>query len=178
MVESYYEDELVTIYNADWQDVLPLIERVDLVLTDPPYGIGWKPRVNHQDAPWVDNERPDLAQILLANKHCIWGGNYFTDHLPPTEAWLIWAKRPPPAIGLDFDNDNRSYAVCEMAWTDYGGKPQIKHHVWDGGMRAGDASNRQFNHPAQKPRALFWIHSWVAERPCVPRRISAVKRSA
>ena len=36
-VKPYYEDESVTIYNADCRDVLPKLGLVDLVLTDPPY---------------------------------------------------------------------------------------------------------------------------------------------
>jgi site-specific DNA-methyltransferase (adenine-specific) len=42
-----------------------------------------------------------------------------------------------------------------MAWTDYGGKPKMRHHVWDGGLRAGDVSNREFSHPAQKPLEIM-----------------------
>jgi site-specific DNA-methyltransferase (adenine-specific) len=38
----YYDRDGITIYNADCRDILPLLEpgSVDLVLTDPPYGIG------------------------------------------------------------------------------------------------------------------------------------------
>jgi len=36
----YYEDDAVTIFNADCRDVLPDLEISDLLLTDPPYGIG------------------------------------------------------------------------------------------------------------------------------------------
>ncbi|MDP2661883.1 MAG: DNA methyltransferase [Dehalococcoidia bacterium] len=41
-VTPYFEDEDVVIVNADCRDVLPLLPEgsVDLVLTDPPYGIG------------------------------------------------------------------------------------------------------------------------------------------
>lgn len=152
MVSPYYEDAFCTIYNADSREVVPdLAEPVALVATDPPYGIGWKPRVNHQDTPWRD-ERIDITFALIGSHHCIWGGNYFSDLLAPSEAWLLWIKRPD---GFDFDNDQRSYSVCEMAWTDYGGKPRMKHLTWDGGMRAGDASNRQFSHPAQKPLEIM-----------------------
>jgi len=37
MIDPYYTDDLCTIYNADCLDVLPQIERVDHVITDPPY---------------------------------------------------------------------------------------------------------------------------------------------
>ena len=40
-MKPYYEDESVVIYNADCRDVLPQLNKVDLVLTDPPYGIAY-----------------------------------------------------------------------------------------------------------------------------------------
>jgi len=39
MIEPYYSEDGITIYNADCRDVLPQLEPVDLVLTDPPYGV-------------------------------------------------------------------------------------------------------------------------------------------
>ena len=35
----YYQDSSVTLYCGDSRDVLPGISGVDLVLTDPPFGI-------------------------------------------------------------------------------------------------------------------------------------------
>jgi site-specific DNA-methyltransferase (adenine-specific) len=35
----YYQDGDVIIYNSDCRDILPQLPKVDLVLTDPPYGI-------------------------------------------------------------------------------------------------------------------------------------------
>ena len=37
-MKPYYQDEWVTIYNADCREILPDLPKVDLVLTDPPYG--------------------------------------------------------------------------------------------------------------------------------------------
>lgn len=37
----YYSDESVTLWHGDCREVLPLIDPVDLVLTDPPYGINY-----------------------------------------------------------------------------------------------------------------------------------------
>lgn len=41
-METYYETELGRLYHGDCLDILPQLEKgsVDLVLTDPPYGIG------------------------------------------------------------------------------------------------------------------------------------------
>ena len=37
--KPYYQDDAVTIYHGDCREILPLLTKVDLVLTDPPYGI-------------------------------------------------------------------------------------------------------------------------------------------
>ncbi len=37
--EPYYKEDGITIYCADCHDILPYLEPVDLVLTDPPYGV-------------------------------------------------------------------------------------------------------------------------------------------
>jgi DNA modification methylase len=42
----YYQDGAVCIYWGDCREVLPLITKPDLVLTDPPYGIGWRKSLN------------------------------------------------------------------------------------------------------------------------------------
>jgi DNA modification methylase len=39
MIKPYYEENGITIYHGDCRDILPELEPVDLVLTDPPYGI-------------------------------------------------------------------------------------------------------------------------------------------
>jgi site-specific DNA-methyltransferase (adenine-specific) len=36
-MKPYYEDDYATIYHADCREILPQLESVDLVLTDPPY---------------------------------------------------------------------------------------------------------------------------------------------
>lgn len=148
----YYDQDGVTIYHGDAYEVVPTLSRVDAVVTDPPYGIGWHPRVTHQDSPWVDDQALDLRPLLVGKYHCIWGGNYFASQLPPSEAWLVWIKRPN---GFNVDGDDRTYSVIEMAWSDFGGKPRVRHQTWDGGLRQGDPSNRQFSHPAQKPLELM-----------------------
>lgn len=149
------------LYCGDCAVILPQLEPVDLILTDPPYGINWKPRVNHQDQQWLDVE---IDIRILAGRGrwlCVWGGNYYADKLPASEAWRIWLKRP-----AGFDDDPRTYSPCELAWTNYGGKPKIKTHVWDGGKRQGKAENRTFCHPAQKPvEVMEWCLYQCPDEP-------------
>lgn len=39
MIQPYYDEAGVTIYNADCLDVLPQLGEIDIIVTDPPYGI-------------------------------------------------------------------------------------------------------------------------------------------
>lgn len=114
--------EGVTLYLGDCREILPTLGKVDAVVTDPPYGInaardrksqkhGWR----DYDAPGWDKERPPadlIAMILNSAKHAIvWGGNYFTDALPPSSKWLSWDKGQ-----TDF-----SLADFELAWCSFDG---------------------------------------------------------
>lgn len=104
-MRPYYEENGITIYNADCREVLPSLAKFDLVLTDPPYGInkdGQRPstgthggRKAYEFGGW-DSERPqkeafDLLRATSRNQ-IIWGGNYFADLLPATAGWLVWDK--------------------------------------------------------------------------------------
>jgi site-specific DNA-methyltransferase (adenine-specific) len=141
------------LYCGDCLEILPTLPKVDAVVTDPPYGIEWKPRVNHQDQPWKDIKIDVRPFLDVGRYHLFWGGQYFANELPQHEGWLIWVKRP---IDCDFSKDSRSYATAELAWRDWG-KARFIVHVWDGGKRAGSPINRTFCHPAQKPiEVMLW----------------------
>ena len=137
-----------TLYHGDCFEILSVIDGVDAVITDPPYGINWKPRINHQNQPWVDDVGFDPTEFIdIGQYHLFWGAQHFADKLPAVESWAAWVKRP---INFDFSGDKRTYSTIELAWTDWG-KARFKCHIWDGGKRAGRPENRLFCHPSQKP---------------------------
>ena len=47
-MKPYYESGGITIYHGDWRDVLPSLSAVDLVMTDPPYGVEKQARTYHK----------------------------------------------------------------------------------------------------------------------------------
>lgn len=116
----YYEADGITIYHADCRVVLPLLGDFDLLLTDPPYGIGVCNRSDggvgsiasgskfYGREEW-DHEPPPawLFGLMLekARNAIVWGGNFF--NLPPQRCWLVWDKGQ-----RDF-----TFADAELAWT-------------------------------------------------------------
>ena len=142
-----------TLYLADCMDILPTLGKVDAVVTDPPYGIDWKPRVNHQNQKWIDKVDFSVEEIATFSKEAtIWGAEYLAPKLPPSKSWLTWVKRP--VNSGDFSADSRTYATTELAWSNVG-KSAFFVLVWDGGMRSGQKDNRTFCHPSQKPVELM-----------------------
>jgi site-specific DNA-methyltransferase (adenine-specific) len=140
-----------TLYLADCRDVLPSLARVDAVITDPPYGIDIRTRVNFPDVQAWDNERVNLMPWLALSRYqTIWGAQYYADVLPLSESWACWVKRPPQGIRKAI----AMQATIELAWTNHG-KARFITHVWDGGLRAGVPDNRMFCHPTQKPLELM-----------------------
>lgn len=152
--------EGITLYQGDCRAILPTLARVDAVVTDPPYGInygsllrnkgdgrggadknGWK----SYGAPDWDEERPERALFdsmrAISQEQIIWGGNYYTDYLPPTMQWLIWDKGQ-----TDF-----SLADFEMAWSSQ--QKAARRIVYARGKALRDGKE----HPTQKPvEVMMW----------------------
>jgi site-specific DNA-methyltransferase (adenine-specific) len=158
-MKPYYERDGIVIYHGDAREILPTLEPVDLVLTDPPYGVGLETRfasagrgewAENRDFPPVygDDEPFDPRHLLAFPNLVLWGANYYSQHLPSSGQWLIWDKRD----GVVYNDQ----ADCEMAWTrgTRGTVPRCYHHLWNGLLRASEKHIRR-EHPTQKPIALM-----------------------
>lgn len=152
MITPYYEDDLVRIYHGDNREILPALagEPVDLILTDPPYGIdvtnmrlGSGKRIIYRGEGDWDKEPPDLAPLLARGVNTvIWGGNYFA--LPASRCWFVWDK----------GTGDNSFADCELAWTNRDGVVKKFSHLWSG-VHAREKMEADRIHPTQKPIALM-----------------------
>lgn len=153
-----------TLYLGDCMDILPQIEHVDCVITDPPYGInkdgqkrttgGHGGRKEYDFMGW-DGERPceEAFQMILraGAKHIIWGGNYFADLLPPTMKWLVWDK-----------GQRINQSDGELAWTSEQSALRICT------MNRVELLTDGAEHPTQKPVRLM---EWCIEQMGRPATI-------
>ncbi len=160
-MKPYYQDDAVTIYHGDCREIVPTLGRFDLLLTDPPYGIGYvvKPavvgkgnrrRLRGGGLPIYGDDKPfDPIEILSVSDAVItWGANYYFKRLPESGSWLVWDKT---GGGRGPDNN---FADVEIAWSNIGKQPQIFHHLWKGLVRDSEAGET-VKHPTQKPIELM-----------------------
>jgi DNA modification methylase len=85
----YYSEPGIVIYHADCRDILPLLPKVDLVLTDPPYGVG-KKYASYEDT--QENLSHLIASIFVAGKVIITPGVNNIHRYPQPEWTLCWWK--------------------------------------------------------------------------------------
>jgi site-specific DNA-methyltransferase (adenine-specific) len=65
----YYQDSAVTIYHGDCREILPTLPKVDLVLTDPPYGVNLGVKANNQRFDRMQylstDDRPEVIRPMV-----------------------------------------------------------------------------------------------------------------
>jgi len=154
-LKPYYDRDGITIYHARCEDILPSIDpaTVDLLLTDPPYGInlstdwsGWNGG-GKSYAPVMGDDAPfDPSHLLTYPKVCLWGANHFADKLP-VGRWLFWRKVDASPL----------MAAGELAWHNCGGRPVDYYETTINQARNRDGAL----HPTQKPVSLMM---WQLER--------------
>jgi site-specific DNA-methyltransferase (adenine-specific)/modification methylase len=152
-----------TLYLGDCTEILPTLDKMDAVVTDPPYGIGEsagknKSRGNLAVAKDYGNDDWDISPIsnelmkvvVDAGRHAIvFGGNYYA--MPPSKCWLIWDKE-----------NTGDFADAELAWTNLNKAVRLKRYMWNGMLRAN--KEPRGDHPTQKPVGIMeWCISHLPD---------------
>ena len=153
-----------TLYCADCREVLPLLPRFDLVLTDPPYGMGfaaqptdYQRKNGMKPADWDNAPAPDWLMGLMrekADRLIVWGGNYYS--LPPTRGWLAWLKQ----------GNAPSMADLELAWTSM----DMNARWFEKSVKSASLEKQLQGaaHPTQKPVDLMvWSMNFAPEAQTV-----------
>jgi DNA modification methylase len=169
-VKPYYEDDAITIYHGDSLDIIPSLQLVDLVVTDPPYVIGavsagniatkaggWGDMMN--SARWFRDWYVMVHERLALNgamwTFCNWRSVPVIMRASADAGWsvqsmLVWHKDwigPGGSVGL-----RPAYElVALMARQDFQipdrGIPDVWTERW--------ASHKPSGHPAEKPVKLL-----------------------
>jgi site-specific DNA-methyltransferase (adenine-specific)/modification methylase len=142
-----------TLYLGDCRDILPRLGKVDAIVTDPPYGIGfaaqptkWQRRAGKKPEDWDDSVVDAVLGLPQLGPCIIWGGNYYD--LPPTRGWLSWFKPDSPP----------SMANFELAWT------SIDRNARQLAVSIGETNPERVGHPTQKPlRLMEWCLGFVPD---------------
>lgn len=158
---------MIQLHLGDCLEVMKTMpdKSVDVVITDPPYGIGADKKQNksagikggtkgghykkYHETDW-DYSIPDKSYFdsvfTVSKNQIIFGGNYFTEFLPPSRCWIVWDKVA-----------RVNWPDGEMAWGSYDKGLKIFSY-----SRADAYINDIVEkvHPTQKPVALM---KWVLE---------------
>jgi site-specific DNA-methyltransferase (adenine-specific) len=150
----------------------------DLAIVDPPYGIGADKAQNnaamqrikaegkskagrgwklYADTDW-DNSIPTAEYwnelFRVSKNQIVWGGNYFTEYLPPSMGWIMWDKGQ-----RDF-----SLADGELAWSSFNKALRIFEMSRGKALAKNNEQGGRF-HPTQKPEMLY---SWILNQYAKP----------
>ncbi len=156
--------EINKIHNIDCLEFMKTLpdKCIDLVLTDPPYGIGEAAGKNksrgllaqptdYGNSDW-DNQIPCkeiFDEIIRISKNqIIFGGNYFVEYLKNSPCWIVWDK----------NNGETDFADCELAWTSFKTAVRKFKFTWNGMLQENMKNKEVRFHPTQKPVELMaWI---------------------
>lgn len=133
----------------------------NLAICDVPYGIGAENHAGNKKNGWNqwkkknwDNQTPSgvyFKELFRVSKNQImWGGNYLTEHLPPSMGWIVWDKGQ-----RDF-----SLADGEMAWTSFNKAMRIFDFSRSACIKSNNVGLDKF-HPTAKPIELY---KWCLEK--------------
>ena len=153
-----------TLYLGDCLDILPTLDKVDAVITDPPYGIGawstsggYKNRISIQDKKdlkrWDILPKRAIAYVWEMDCEIIaWGGNYLAEVVGGCRSPLVWNKY----------NSGMQYAEGEIAWTNF---ERGTLRILNFPVMNGDQCGKK-EHPTQKPtKVMEWSIKQLKDQP-------------
>jgi len=164
-VKPYYQDKYVTIYHGDCREILPELPQVDLVLTDPPYGLGLAMTLKHgtvvrsihSDTTNWNDEIPDKLCFDLiyekSSKQIIWGCNYFLSYIRDVGR-MVHDKQ------LKIKGTKLRWSEADIASCSFQKRITLFRYCWNGNQQGNvinwdNVGPDARYHPTQKPLSLM-----------------------
>ena len=138
---------------------------IDLVHTDPPYGINEKGMRDDRGGLTSNSKLPNfkddsiqyaidafnLCNSMGIKRQVWWGANYYAHSVPQSNNWFVWDKRVE-------DKYSDTQSDCELAWVkSKWSSVRIFRHVWKGMIKDSEMGQKRV-HATQKPVALAeWV---------------------
>jgi len=159
-MKPYYEEDRITIYHGDCREILPTLSNIDIVITDPPYGIrlqehgrnGYDMRklneyqVQGDDSQNLGQEVVDsleAPQIVFAHPMKPWKGKW--------RQYLVWDKGPAVGGGGDIATCwKQSWELIQIRRT-----PKLNGPRDEAVLHFHVTGQDYCYHPCQKPMALM-----------------------
>ena len=153
--------------------------KVDMVFTDPPYGMFLNADYSDMDSKFKgstggnkydqvigDNEdfSPELINTVFACfDYCkeifLWGADYYAEHLPNKNngSWVVWDKRG------DESADKMYGSTFELCWSKARHKRMMARVKWAGIFGMEKEHDKKRVHPTQKPVELVaWFFDYFS----------------
>ena len=153
-----------TLYHADCINLFDEIGKVDIVITDPPYGIGESNKKNASRGHFCkatnfghynwDKNKIELSYFekifSCSTNQIIFGGNYYANWFPPSSCWIVWDK----------NNGKTDFADCELAYTSFSTAVRKIKYKWQGMLQEDMKNKEKRYHPTQKP---VYVMRWIID---------------
>lgn len=164
--KPYYQDDAVTIYHGDCREIAPGLA-VDVVVTDPPYGIayssGWSRETRSHAEKIVGDastEMRDWAVMKFADKPCAFFATPKCRLLMEPRALLVWDKGEAAGMG---DLSIPWKPNWEVIWVGGGGWVGTRTSSVLRGSSMVTTSAMGRSHPHEKP--VWLLAALIAKAP-------------
>jgi hypothetical protein len=120
----YYEEKGITIYHGDCREILPSLPKVDLVLTDPPYGIGLRNGDvdGHRSSRWATVKGDDSTE----SGDCLvrWAEGLSLPLIVFASPWRPWR------IGMEVSHCSGRHSIAYLRQTVIANN-ETDHRLWE-----------------------------------------------
>ena len=145
--KPYYDEGGIQIFHGDCREILPHLPKVDLVLTDPPYGVEFRGETWDKDVPKIAIQLPELYSRVAIIMGTVAAWQF------PQPTWVACWARPASNSrskvgGFSHWSPVLLYGDCHM---------KVDFKSWHAIANAYPAG---LGHPSPKPlRLMNWLAS-------------------